>query len=173
MGAGLIASGNLTAPSRAVAAPVEKLVRPRALKPGDTVGLITPSSYVSDPDRLMLAERTVRHFGLVPKFGKNVRRRDGYLGGTIEERLEDLHAMFRDPQVKGVFAIRGGYGAAQLLDRIDYELIHSNPKVLLGYSDIPAADGERSEEHTSELQSLRHLVCRLLLEKKKKKKKQI
>src|SRR5262245_62246409 len=32
-------------------------------------------------------------------------------------------------------------------------------------------NGERSEEHTSELQSLRHLVCRLLLEKKKKKKK--
>src|SRR5437899_11611734 len=29
--------------------------------------------------------------------------------------------------------------------------------------------GDRSEEHTSELQSLRHLVCRLLLEKKKKK----
>src|SRR5215212_10517205 len=29
--------------------------------------------------------------------------------------------------------------------------------------------GGRSEEHTSELQSLRHLVCRLLLEKKKKK----
>src|SRR5258705_1872600 len=28
--------------------------------------------------------------------------------------------------------------------------------------------GRRSEEHTSELQSLRHLVCRLLLEKKKK-----
>src|SRR2546422_8459004 len=32
------------------------------------------------------------------------------------------------------------------------------------------ADGERSEEHTSELQSRLHLVCRLLLEKKKKKK---
>src|SRR5205814_7267221 len=37
----------------------------------------------------------------------------------------------------------------------------------------PAGSSEsaRSEEHTSELQSLRHLVCRLLLEKKKKKKK--
>src|SRR5215212_12228308 len=32
-----------------------------------------------------------------------------------------------------------------------------------------AVPGPRSEEHTSELQSLRHLVCRLLLEKKKKK----
>src|SRR5437899_9328989 len=31
-------------------------------------------------------------------------------------------------------------------------------------------NGKRSEEHTSELQSLRHLVCRLLLEKKKTKK---
>src|SRR2546425_4934065 len=30
-------------------------------------------------------------------------------------------------------------------------------------------DGNRSEEHTSELQSLAYLVCRLLLEKKKKK----
>src|SRR5258705_9214588 len=33
------------------------------------------------------------------------------------------------------------------------------------------AENARSEEHTSELQSLRHLVCRLLLEKKKKRKK--
>src|SRR5437016_7271324 len=32
--------------------------------------------------------------------------------------------------------------------------------------------GTRSEEHTSELQSLTNLVCRLLLEKKKKKKKE-
>src|SRR5258705_6547330 len=34
-----------------------------------------------------------------------------------------------------------------------------------GWSGVTAATG-RSEEHTSELQSLRHLVCRLLLEKK-------
>src|SRR5438045_7171785 len=35
----------------------------------------------------------------------------------------------------------------------------------------PGFHPPRSEEHTSELQSLRHLVCRLLLEKKKKKQK--
>src|SRR5436853_1761995 len=38
----------------------------------------------------------------------------------------------------------------------------------INYTLIPS--GSRSEEHTSELQSLRHLVCRLLLEKKKQKK---
>lgn len=120
------------------AASDRKLIRPKALRSGDTIGLITPSSYVSDPDRLALADRTARYFGLVPKFGNNVRKREGYLGGTVAERLEDLHAMFRDPEVKAVFAIRGGYGASQLLDRIDYDLIRSNPKIFLGYSDITA-----------------------------------
>ncbi len=115
-----------------------KLLKPRALQPGDTVGLITPSSYVSDPDRLIAAERTIRYFGLKPKFGRNVRKRDGYLGGSIDERLDDLHSMFADPEVSAIFAIRGGYGAAQLLDRIDYGLIRKNPKIFLGYSDISA-----------------------------------
>src|SRR6267142_1689550 len=114
------------------------LIRPRALKPGDTVGLITPSTFVSDPDTLALAERTITYFGLKPKWGKNVRQREGYLRGAVQGRLDDLHAMFRDREVKAIFAIRGGYGAAQLLDRIDYDLIRSNPKILLGYSDITA-----------------------------------
>ena len=128
----------LLAATAALPAAGRSLIRPKLLRQGDTVGLITPSSYVSDPDRLALAERTARYFGLVPKFGKNVRKHEGYLGGTVDERIEDLHAMFRDPDVKAVFAIRGGYGAAQLLDRIDYDLIRSHPKVFLGYSDITA-----------------------------------
>src|SRR5437899_7882534 len=54
-------------------------------------------------------------------------------------------------------------------------LFRSMLKEILGVADDPPArrrwfhDDYRSEEHTSELQSLRHLVCRLLLEKKKNK----
>lgn len=120
------------------AKPAPALLKPRALKPGDTVGLITPATSVTDPDRLQLVEETVRFFGLVPKWGRNVRKRAGYLGGTIEERLEDLHSLWADPSVSGIFAIRGGYGSGQLLDKIDYELIRRNPKVFVGYSDITA-----------------------------------
>ena len=116
----------------------ETFIRPRVLKPGDTVGLITPSTYVSDPDTLATADRTVKYFGLKAKWGKNVRQRDGYLGGSVEQRLDDVHAMFRDPEINAVFAVRGGYGSAQLLDRIDYALIRSHPKIFLGYSDITA-----------------------------------
>ncbi len=93
---------------------------------------------VSDPDRLALAGATLKYFGLRARLGRNVGKRTGYLAGSVEERLEDLHEMFRDPEVKAVFAVRGGYGAAQLLDRIDYDLIRSHPKIFLGFSDITA-----------------------------------
>jgi len=127
-------AGSSIALSQTVDAPV----KPHVLESGDTVGLITPSTFVSDPDALATAERTVRYFGLKPKWGNNVRRKFGYTGGSVEERLDDLHAMFADPDVKGVFPIRGGYGSGQLLDRIDYDLIRKNPKIFVGYSDITA-----------------------------------
>ena len=118
--------------------PVEPLplVKPRALKPGDTVGLIAPASYTFDLWSLDDAAARVEALGLKPKFGKHVRGRRGFLSGTDDERLEDLHGMFSDPGVSAVFALQGGYGTPRLLDRIDYGLIRRNPRILLGYSDI-------------------------------------
>src|SRR5262245_64892832 len=62
-----------------------------------------------------------------------------------------------------------------------YTTLFRSSRPPIGNRDVTLPDGrsgwslgprtQRSEEHTSELQSLRHLVCRLLLEKKKKKKK--
>jgi muramoyltetrapeptide carboxypeptidase len=114
------------------------LIRPRALRAGDLVGLITPATYVPDPDRIVLAERTMKYFGLRMRLGKNAGKRMGDYHISVNERLDDLHTMFRDNGVKAVFAIRGGYGSMHLLDRIDYDLIHRNPKIFLGYSDITA-----------------------------------
>jgi muramoyltetrapeptide carboxypeptidase len=126
----------LLAPEARAAEP--PLIRPAALREGDVVGLITPATAVTDPDRLALVERTMKYFGLRVKMGRHVGRRRGYLGGTAQERLDDLHEMFRDPEVKAVFPIRGGYGSTHLLDRIDYSLLRSHPKVFVGYSDITA-----------------------------------
>lgn len=120
------------APAAIPAAPI----KPRALRPGDTVGLIAPASYTFDLWRLESAAARVEALGLRPKFGRNVRGRRGFLSGTDEERLADLHAMFADRDVSAVFALQGGYGTPRLLDRIDYDLVRRNPKILLGYSDI-------------------------------------
>ena len=63
-------------------------------------------------------------------------KKHGYLAGTAQQRVDDLHSMFLDTEVKAIMAIRGGYGSAQLLPLLDYKLIGSHPKILIGYSDI-------------------------------------
>src|SRR5262245_63822317 len=74
--------------------------------------------------------------------------------------------LFRSPSSHTVIAGGGlaGLSCAQSLGE-GFTLLEAEERV------GGLARTERSEEHTSELQSLRHLVCRLLLEKKKKKKK--
>jgi muramoyltetrapeptide carboxypeptidase len=114
------------------------MIRPKVLKKGDTVGLVTPSTYVSSPDEIATAVRTAEYFGLKVKMGANVRKRNGYLGGSIAERAADVNAMFADPEVKAIFAIRGGYGSAQILPALDYDAIARQPKIFQGYSDITA-----------------------------------
>ena len=64
--------------------------------------------------------------------------RHGYLAGTDDLRSEDLNDMFRDPAVKAIFAIRGGYGTPRLLHMVDYNAVRRNPKILVGYSDLTA-----------------------------------
>lgn len=113
-------------------------IKPKALKRGDTVGVIAPGTAVTDPDEILKAKEALDYFGLKMKLGKYVLHGNGYKSRSIKERLEDLHNMFTDNEVSAVIAIRGGYGSAQLLDGINYDLINKNPKIFSGYSDITA-----------------------------------
>ena len=135
-GAGALA-GRKPSPTPTGTTATRPMVKPKALKPGDTVGLITPSSYVFDTWRIDLAAaRLEASLGVKCKTGRFVKSRHGYMAGTEKERLDDLHAMFADTSVAGVFCLEGGYGTERLLSGIDYELLRRNPKILLGYSDI-------------------------------------
>lgn len=136
LGAGLLVPS--LKPTDAETSAQPRLIRPKTLKKGDLVGLITPATPVSNPDALKKVERTIEYFGLRARWGGNVGKKSGYFGNPVEGRIRDLHDMFRDPEVKAVLAISGGYGAPQLLDRIDYDLIKNNPKIFVGYSDITA-----------------------------------
>ncbi|WP_374717619.1 LD-carboxypeptidase [Neobacillus sp.] len=111
------------------------IVKPSRLKKGDLVGIIAPAS----PPNLENLERGI-HFlkslGLKVKIGKSVKNINGYLAGTDEERVEDLHEMFLDHEVKAIICACGGYGTGRLAKKIDFEIIKKNPKIFWGYSDI-------------------------------------
>lgn len=116
---------------------MKKCIKPKALAPGDTIGLITPSSSITEA-KLEKAIANMKMLGLKIKLGKHIKAINGYLAGTDEQRLEDLHNMFADDEVDGIWCIRGGYGVGRILPKINYKLIKENPKVLIGYSDITA-----------------------------------
>src|SRR2546429_4884650 len=78
--------------------------------------------------------------------------------------------LFRSHAQSRMRSRRAGFMARRLLGIVvrDFFLAQAAaPRVVAGVNQYPVGPG-RSEEHTSELQSRLHLVCRLLLEKKKK-----
>ena len=116
----------------------EKVIKPERLRRGDTVALINPASATALRDSVQIVKESMEALGLKVKLGKNVLRRRGYFAGTDEERAEDLNLQFADPEIKGIIAVRGGWGCARLLPLIDFQNIKDNPKVLVGYSDVTA-----------------------------------
>lgn len=110
-------------------------IRPQRLQKGDTIGIIAPSSPPNE-EGLEKSFEFLDELGLKWKVGKHVRKVNGYLAGTDDERLQDLHDMFADPEIKGIICAGGGYGAARYTDRIDLQLMKENPKVFWGFSDI-------------------------------------
>jgi muramoyltetrapeptide carboxypeptidase len=115
-----------------------KTLRPPRLKPGDTLGLIHPSSATFLRMDLEIAIDNLKALGFPAKVGAHALDRHGYLAGKDEDRAADINAFFADPEVRGICAVRGGWGAARTLPHLDYPLIAKNPKALFGYSDITA-----------------------------------
>ncbi|WP_342537529.1 LD-carboxypeptidase [Sporosarcina sp. FSL K6-3508] len=114
---------------------MNRMIRPKRLVKGDLIGIVAPASPVARED----VERSfsfLRQLGLRYVLGKSIYEVNGYLAGSDEERLADLHNMFSNPEVKGIFCAGGGYGSARYADQIDMELIHEHPKVFWGFSDI-------------------------------------
>lgn len=114
------------------------LQKPKKLNKKDLIGIISPASA---PDEFLKVERGVKYLeglGYRVKVGANVGKSHGYLAGTDQERVDDIHSMFKDRNVKAIFTLRGGYGAFRLLDKIDYRLVKNNPKIFVGYSEITA-----------------------------------
>jgi muramoyltetrapeptide carboxypeptidase len=112
------------------------IIKPRRLKPGDTVGLINPAGATFETQDIAIVKESLAALDLKSKMGKHALDRYGYLGGTDEVRAEDVNEMFSDKEVNAIICIRGGWGCNRILPLLDYDVIKKNPKIICGYSDI-------------------------------------
>jgi muramoyltetrapeptide carboxypeptidase len=100
--------------------------------------LVAPAGPLLEHDDLTRAEALCRALGYQPRLGPNTAQRYGYFAGTDEQRLADLNAALRDPEVDAIWCIRGGYGVTRILDQVDFDALARRPRPLIGYSDITA-----------------------------------
>ena len=109
---------------------------PNRLKAGDTVALVASAFHAADEQLIENATKRIRSLGVEVIYNDVIKERYGYFAGSDQARADDLHNMFRNPDVKAIFQLRGGWGCNRLLPLLDFELIEKHPKIIVGYSDI-------------------------------------
>ncbi len=117
------------------------ILKPQALKPGDTIGIVAPASHSALPSALLNGRRSLEALGFHTVTAPHLADRHGFLAGRDADRLADLEGMFTDPDIHGIVCLRGGYGSVRMLQRMDFDIVRTNPKVFVGYSDITALHG--------------------------------
>ena len=117
-----------------------KATKPPALRPGDTIGIMAPSSRI-DKKALKSAVKALEAEGFKVYIHPQTYAEHGQSAGAAQEKADALHDLYRNPDIKAIFTAHGGNRCGWLLDLLDYDLIRENPKILIGYSDVTALLG--------------------------------
>lgn len=148
-------------------------VIPPALRPGDTIAVVAPSSPFEPTLAWVglgwLARRYRVLFdgdggarppgGAAPGEGsplsapsqRGLFARCGYLAGSDARRCDELARALAHPDVRAVFAARGGYGANRFVHRIDWGALAERPRWIVGFSDVTALHVEASRAGVASL----------------------
>ena len=113
-------------------------MKPDFLKSQDKVAIIAPSGRVFQ-EELQENLDFIQSLDLEPVFGNHLFDEyfNGYYyAGNTETRIQDFQWALDDEEIKAIWCARGGYGAVQLVDKINWEKFIQKPKWLIGYSDI-------------------------------------
>jgi muramoyltetrapeptide carboxypeptidase LdcA involved in peptidoglycan recycling len=111
--------------------------KPSRLKPGDTVAIVSPSWAGPSifPHIYENGLKVLKDFGLVIKEYPTACADSAFLATHPEARANDINDAFADTEVKAIFASIGGDDSVRILPFLNKEIIQSNPKILMGYSD--------------------------------------
>ncbi len=113
------------------------LIKPKKLKKGDTIAVISPSSGMANryPHRIDRAINFFESEGYKIKEFPTTRKSNGWESAPAKERAKDIMSAFLDKEVSAIIASIGGTVATQTLKYLDFEKIKENPKIFCGYSD--------------------------------------
>lgn len=108
------------------------------MRVGDRAHVVAPSGPVP-AERLDRGLRVLRrHLDCDLILASNIHEQEGYFAGSDRVRAASLHHAFADDNARAILCARGGYGATRLLNALDPGHLRTNPKLIVGFSDITA-----------------------------------
>ncbi|MDA3867884.1 MAG: LD-carboxypeptidase [Salinivirgaceae bacterium] len=116
---------------------ITNFIRPKPLRKNSTVGILSTARAIV-PNELTKAIELLNQRNINVLLGKSIGARENQLAGSDALRLTDFQSMLDNDAIDAIICARGGYGTARFLDKIDWTKFRSNPKWILGYSDITA-----------------------------------
>ena len=113
-------------------------ILPKALKVGDTIGVVAPSNPIIDEniEEMERARKIIEEKGFKVKYSKNLFSNTNGYSASAKEKAEDINSMFEYKEVKMIWCAKGGENSNSVFDYLDYEMIKKNPKIICGFSDI-------------------------------------
>ncbi|RLD29300.1 MAG: LD-carboxypeptidase [Bacteroidetes bacterium] len=140
----------------------KKLIQPPYLKAGDTVAIVAPSGILLNREKeINQAIELLKSWNLNMVMGKHVFSQNGHFAGIDEERASDFQKALDNPNIKAIWAARGGYGTVRILDKLDYTKFKEHPKWIIGYSDITAL---HNQIHNEGFETIHALMCTSLID---------
>ena len=111
------------------------MINPPYLKPNDKIAIVATARKIS-AEELSFAIETLKSWGLQPVLGKNIFAVENQFAGSDKQRTDDLQEAINDESIKAILIARGGYGTVRIVDDIDFSKLKTNPKWVIGYSDV-------------------------------------
>lgn len=135
----------------------KNIITPPYLKAGDTVAIVAPSGILKNRNKeVNQAIALLKSWNLNVVVGEHVFSKANHFAGTDAQRASDLQKAMDDPKIKAIWCARGGYGTVRVIDHLDYTKFKTNPKWLIGYSDITAL---HNDIHNIGIESIHAMMC--------------
>src|SRR5438105_3880596 len=111
------------------------MLKPKRLRPGDKVAIVAPASgFPREEFDKGIVE--LQQLGFEPIYEPSVFARGHYVAGEGHLRAEAFLNAWRDPAIRAIVAVRGGYGSVHLLPFLESNALREDPKAFVGYSDL-------------------------------------
>lgn len=113
-----------------------QILFPPPLKRGDCIGLFSPSGPIREQEKLEAGIRILHDSGFKTHLPPACDTEHPYLAGDDDHRVQEFHSMWKDPKIKAMMAVRGGYGCIRMMPHLDKKLLQQTPKLVIGFSDL-------------------------------------